>query len=349
MTVSINQSMYPVQVVERHFWHGNPYHCVSVSVTLDWDDAGRLRHPARQWPSVLDEQWRDAPMRSSLLHPGDLVPFKPQTDVLVVGTARPPAGRPTTSWDAALQIKDNEKRLRLCGPRQWQHSLLSGWTLSGAAPCEGVALLYENAYGGVIDPERPQFDEGEYYPANPFGCGFVGRSRADTGRSYRAAQIEAWDGAITAFGKDVPVGGLGPIPGFFPSRAQYMGTYDEAWERDHKPDIPLDMDMRYWNCAPADQQADGHLRAGDEITLSGLRAGPPLRLAMPAMTAMTVAHFEDRSNEASTMALDTVLVDLDRQQLRLRYHRIIAVDPRIARISVFCAPHARLSGEMAHG
>lgn len=349
MTVIVNQSLYPVQAVERRFWHGNRYHAVSAKVTLAFDERGRLSGVQRAPGFALDEVWRDRPMRSSLLNPGDLIPFKPNTDVLVLGTARPPGGKPAAQWDAGLVIGKREKRLRLVGPRAWRHSLLSGWTLSAPVPTSGVDLLYENAYGGVVDESKDHFAEGEFYADNPFGCGYIGRTRPDTNREYRAAQIEAWNGAISRFGKDVPVGGLGPVPGFFPSRARYMGTYDKAWEEQHKPNIPLDMDLRYWNAAPPDQQADGYLREGDEISLIGLVQAPRLTLAIPPFTAMTVAHFEDGHAEAAQLRLDTVLIDLDRSQVSLRYHRIIAWDERINRIDVHCAPHHMLSGEVAHG
>jgi hypothetical protein len=349
MTVIVSQSLYPVQAVQRAFWHGNRYHCISAKVTLSFDEHGRLGELQRQPEFDLDEVWRGRPMRSSLLRPGDLIPFKPHTDVLVVGTARPPGGRPTAQWDASLKFQGREKRLRLLGPRVWRHGLMSGWTLSAPEPTTGVELLHENAYGGVTDPAKEQFEEGEFYPDNPFGCGFVGRSRPDTHIEHRAAQIEAWNGAITSFGKDVPVGGLGPIPGFFPERTQHMGTWDEAWEKEHKPNIPLDMDMRYWNCAPADQQARGFLRERDVVVLEGLTGTSPLRLVMPPITAMTVAHHLDKRNEAEQLRLDTVLIDLDRRQLMLRYHRIVAVDPNIDRISVHCAPHRPVSAEVGHG
>ena len=349
MTVIVNQSLYPVQAVERAFWHGNRYHCISAKVTLGFDERGQLSEVLRQPRLELNEVWRDRPMRSSLLHPGDLIPFKPTTDVLVVGTARAPDGKPTRSWNASLRIPGREKRLRLFGPRVWRHSVMSGWTLSAAAPTTSVALLLENAYGGVIDPAKEHFEEGEFYPDNPFGCGFVGQTRPDTSREHRAAQVEAWDGALIHFGKDVSVGGLGPVPGFFPVRARHMGTRDAAWEKDHKPNIPLDMDMHYWNCAPEDQQAERYLSEGDRIEVTGLTPRGHLSLAVPGFSAMTVAHFEDRHNEAKTMRLDTVIIDLDAGQMALRYHRIAAFDERIDRINVHCAAHRALNAEAPHG
>jgi hypothetical protein len=348
MTVIVSQSLYPVQAVERAFWHGNRYHCISAKVTLAFDAQGRLSELPRQSQFDLEEVWREQPMRSSLLRPGDLIPYKPTTDVLVVGTARPPGGRPAAQWDAALRFQGREKRLRLFGPRAWRHSLLSGWTLSSPEPTTGVALLYENAYGGVTDPSKAEFEEGDFYPDNPFGCGFVGRSRPDTGREHRAAQIEAWNGAIAQFGRNAAVGGLGPIPGFLPARAQHMGTWDVAGEKEHSPNIPLDMDMRYWQCAPEDQRASEYLRRGDVIELSGL-ASQPIRLQIPRAMATTLGRRRDGSHEARVMNLDTVLVDLDAKHLELRYHRILPIDPSMPRIFVDCVPMLTTHSVVAHG
>lgn len=349
MTVVVNQSTYPVQAVEHAFWHGNRYHCISAKVTLAFDAAGRLGHLLRQPPLELNEVWYGRPMRSSLRHPGDLIPYKPTTDILVVGTAHAPQGQPTRSWTAELRFEDQRKRLRLHGPRAWRHRTASGWTLTPAAETTGVDLRYENAFGGVIEPDAEVWADGEFFPDNPFGRGFLGRSRGDTHKEYPAAQIEAWDGAITRFGEAVPVGGFGPVPGFVPSRARYMGTWDDFPAGDPDAGVPLDMDMRYWNCAPPDQQTSHFLREGDRIELHGLLPEGAVTLAMPGFTAMTVARYADDS-DAQTMKLDTVLIDLDARHLALRYHRIIACDASIESIQVYCAPHRDLNAaEVAHG
>jgi hypothetical protein len=348
MPLVVSQSLYPVQAVERRFWHGNPYLCVSAKVSLRFDAQGRLSKLSRQPPLALDEVWLDRPMRSSLLNGSDLIPYKPGTDVLVLGNARPPAGKPSTGWDAELRLPGKRKRLRLLGPRFWEHRLLGGWTLSAPSPCESVPLLYENAYGGVVDPDREHFEEGEYYPDNPFGTGFVGRPRPPTDRPIPAARIEAWDGAITGFGKDVPVGGTGPVPGFFPHRQRHAGNW-ESHEAQGLPGMPLDMDMRYWQVAPPDQQLDRYLRADEEIQLHGFCAEGPLHLRMPPITAMATASYSASQTRARVMALDTVQIDLDRRTIALRYHVIVPLQDDLEQVSVRCAEYTPLSGERAHG
>lgn len=344
MTVVVNQSLYPVQAIEHRFYHGNRYHCVSAKVTLRWDDDGRL-HPVPRQPEIAREDvWLDQPERSSLVIASELIPYKPTTDILVTGSVRSPEGRPMRSWAGALIVNGREKRLRFHGPREWRHSLMSGWTLSEPEPCMQVALLYENAYGGVCDPARTEFDEGDYYPDNPHGCGFLGKHRANTARAYRAPQIEAWDGSVDGLGSDKPVGGFGPLPGFVPARAQYAGSWTPE-----TTSIPLDMDMRYWNVAPLDQRSDEFLKRGDTISLVNLRPGAPLTLEVPPFEPSLICAFADRRREASSMNLDTLTVDLDRQHLVLRFQRIVAFDDDLETIEVRCAPCKPLSGEVKHG
>lgn len=337
MTVIVNQSLFPAQGFEHRFFHGNRYHCLSSKVTLVWDAQGRLTPLARQPALQLHDHWRDEPERSSLVYPSDLSPFKPTTDVLVTGTVRPPQERPMAAWAAELRLPGRQKRLRFFGPRQWRHSVLGGWTLSAPEPTEGVALLYENAYGGTLGPAREHYAEGEFYPPNPVGCGFVGTTRAESTQPQRAAQIEAWDAPLLDFGRDVAPGGFGPLPAHVPERLRHAGTYDAQWREQVAPHIPLDMDLRYWNSAQADQQPATYLKAGDVIELLGVRPGPALRWVMPAIEPTSVSQASDGTRNPRGMNLDTVVIDLDSETLTLRYHDIRPVEAQVERINLYCA------------
>lgn len=337
MTTIVSQTPYPVQGFEHRFYGGVPYHCISAKLTLRWRANGHLTPLLRQPGFVLNDIWRGAPYRSPLDYPSELIPFKPTTDVLVIGTARPRDGVPIPAWDAALRFPGVDKRLHLCGPRHWRYSLAHGWRLSEPAPSDGVPLGYDLAYGGVSGEQRDHYAEGEFHPANPYGCGFLGKQRADTAREYRAPQIEAWNGAVGALGQDVAVGGFGPLPGFVPQRARYAGTYDAHWEREIKPHIPPDMDLRYWNTAPLDQQPADYLVAGDRIDLLGLTREGRLTLVLPPVATSLVGDYDDESTASLPLRLDTVVIDLDQQHLTVRYHQIVRFDAALARIRVYCA------------
>lgn len=337
MTTIVSQTPFPVQGFQHHFYGGVPYHCISAKLTLRWRANGQLSPLLRQPGFVLNDVWRGAPYRSPLDYAGELIPFKPTTDVLVMGTARPLGGVAAQSWDAALRFPGVEKRLRLCGPRNWRHTLAHSWRLGEPEPTDGVPLGYDFAYGGVVGEQREHYDEGAFHPPNPYGCGFLGKHRADTSREYRAPQIEAWNGAVGAIGQDVAVGGFGPLPGFVPQRARYAGTYDARWEREIKPHIPPDLDLRYWNTAPPDQQPADYLGAGDYIDLIGMTPEGRLTLVMPAVAASLVRDYDDDSTASLPLMLDTVVIDLDQRHLTLRYHQIVRFDAAIERVRVYCA------------
>ncbi len=349
MTVIISQSPFPVQGFEQRFYHGNRYHCISAKATFEWDDKAQLTALRHQPQMQLHDIWSGEENRSSLLYPSDLAPFKPTTDVMIIGTVRSPQKKPLPMWPVILRIGQREKRLRICGPRYWRHSLLSGWTLSEPEPTDSVSLLYENAYGGTTGPAREHYDEGEYYPPNPAGCGYIGKSRADTGQQYRAAQIEAWDAPVKEFGRNIAPGGFGPLPPFVPDRLRYAGTYDKQWEKEVSPNIPLDMDMRYWLSAPADQQPEDYLKAGDRIELAGVIPDRALSLQLPPLDAATVSELKSGRRHSQRMELDTVHIDLDKRRVTLRYHRIVAFDEDIVKINVYCAPTTLPGKEAKHG
>jgi hypothetical protein len=344
MTTIVSQTAFPVQGLEQRFYSGALYHCVSVKLTLRWRADGALSPLLRQPDFVLNDRWREAPYRSPLDYPSELAPFKPTTDVLVIGTARPRDGVPVRHWDALLQLPGVSKRLRLCGPRLWRHSLAHGWRLSEPEPTDGVHLGYDQAFGGVTGEPRDHYVEGEFHPANPHGCGYLGRRGADPSHDYRAPQIEAWNGAIADLGDDVAVGGFGPLPGFVPQRARYAGTRDAHWAREIAPALPADMDLRYWNCAPEDQQPADYLCGGDRLELLGLTREGHVSLQIPTTRAFLVRDYDNGDTAALPLQLDTAIVDLDQRHLSLRYHQIVPLDDAVDRIRVYCAltsPSAR--------
>lgn len=339
MTTIVSQSAFPVQGFEHRFYGGVPYHCVSAKLSLRWRSDGSLKPLLRQPGFVLNDVWRQQPYRSPLDYPSDLIPFKPTTDLLLFGTARPEHGRPATSWGGALVCPGVEKKLRFHGPRQWRHSLVHGWRLSEAEPTDGVRLCSDHAYGGTVGEPKDHYAEGEFYPPNPYGRGYIGRSRPGSDQVIPAPLVEAWDGAVGSLGVDVPVGQVGPMPGFVPERARFAGTYDAAWRRDVEPNIPHDFDLRYWNTAPMDQRPPTYLRSGDRIDLIGFTPEGHLSLALPDVNAFLVRDFADGSTASVAMALDTVAIDLDRARLTLRYHQIVRYENTIEQIRVYCTPH----------
>lgn len=163
--------------------------CVLAKRTYELDRAGRLRRAAQQEPLALDgtytEVTAERPCSVPLSEP-DLWPSKPATDVVLLGKAYAPGGRPTRSFTTSLAIGPHRRELRVMGDRRV--SRLNGrLVFSQPEPLTELELGWERAYGG-IDDSVPMPEIGDLidlldamdterhpgaYPRNPAGRGYT--------------------------------------------------------------------------------------------------------------------------------------------------------------------------------
>jgi hypothetical protein len=195
------------------------------------------------------------------------------------------------------------------------------------------------AYGG-----RQRFDlpYAQHKPEmldmrNPIGRGVQAAHEAQPGVDYPAPQIEWPDQSVKPDPrKAIAPAGFGPIPGHFMDRLRLSGTYDQAWQDKVAPNIPLDMDLRYWNGAPPDQQIDPYLKGDETLTLVHLLPEACIEIKLPGLAAWAQVEFEDGGERVEPMWLDTVCVDLDARHLILRWGWLTPFDDAIRRISLHC-------------
>jgi hypothetical protein len=178
------------------------------------DDSGRLTPLAEASPLV--EQARPAPDDPDLLSADtDLWPFKPHTDVIVLGHAY--GGEPT--FRAVVAIGDRRASLQISGERR--AGLNHGGRVEFSAPLappEGrVPLTLALAYGGhdlatlaelgnPLEAYRGAFVEDIdptalspfIYPRNPWGRGYVVRGTRAAVEAARLPQIEDPHDPLTA-------------------------------------------------------------------------------------------------------------------------------------------------------
>src|SRR4051794_13894158 len=78
--------------------------------------ADRLRpHPDPE-PLVMADQYHGRPESSSVRVESDLAPFKPGTDVHIIGDACAPGGRAATHWYVSVAVGLLRQHLRVTGP-----------------------------------------------------------------------------------------------------------------------------------------------------------------------------------------------------------------------------------------
>ena len=338
----------PGAVFPFEFYNGVVYHCCVMRATFAFDEEGRLELLEDQPSLVFGDQYDlTIPITDEnevyqttrdLLYVSDLTPYKPATDVLVIGKAQAPGGKPVQEWLATVKLGGVYKTVRLTGPRYWERRAFGRWSLTAPEPTASVPLLYSHAYGGRLRPEVPyeELKPEELDMRNPLGRGFDAAHGGKEDR-YPAPQIEY----PQSLAQDDPahkieVAGLSPMPGHFWSRLQLSGTYDKEWEAKVAPRIPLDMDMRYWNAAPSDQQVEPFVEHGQVLALDGLLASGPVQLEIPNLIAWAQVDDVHGKQSAEQMSLDTITVDLDHRHLILRWNWVVQSTPDIRRISLHC-------------
>lgn len=315
---------------------GRPALTVIAKMAWAVDAGGVVTLPEARAEVRHDDVWTGAPFASSVRYPSDIVPEKPGTDVLLVGTAHPPSDRAVTSIDVHLRITGARLKLqrsaRVHGPRVWYPGL-TGVAPGAAGRLGPTPLTWELAYGGVdeSDPDRPLIED-----ANPVGSGVARARNTLVGRP--APVIEDPEAPI---GSASPrPAGFGPIPPQWAPRLRFAGTMDEAWRRERAPLPPLDRDARFYACAPPGLWSSEPL-AGDELCeIVGVTPGGLWRFRLPryAPVITCVVRGEERACAAH---LDTYLVDADEGRVEITHRASIAIPRKaqaIERVTIDAAP-----------
>jgi hypothetical protein len=156
-----NTTQFPALAFQATGQHCQPYHVVVMRATFDIKPDGALAVSVEQEPIVLTDEYFGEINRSSVRQESDLVPFKPQCDVIVNATAYAPGGRPSTGFIVGVRVNKPpdergepglvvlDKNLVVTGPRCWEKGLLGGWKLRPPTmPITSLPLRYEYAFGG---------------------------------------------------------------------------------------------------------------------------------------------------------------------------------------------------------
>lgn len=142
-------------------------------------------HPLR----LVDEYYDGGdPETATVQHESEVAPFKPATDVVVVGKAHAPHGVPTQQMLVGVQVESAMKALVVTGDRYC-------WHRDGAIPLftepeafVEMELRYERAYGGRDERSMPEVPF--VYPRNGLGKGVVLRNVKDAVHGLPLPNIE---------------------------------------------------------------------------------------------------------------------------------------------------------------
>jgi hypothetical protein len=273
-----------------------------------------------QLPLVMADTFTGEPGLSAPVHQVDFSPRKPRCDVLLLGQAHAPHGRPATRVDVGLHVGGWQKRFTAVGPRQWDCGLA---TLRASSPQPFVTqpISYDVAFGGV-DAAHPDPAQHAAFMANPVGVGFHKHLRKDwvDGKPLPLTE-EAGHSVSDPQGPYRPMS-FGPVGRGWDPRFKFAGTYDDGWLDRHFPFLPPDFDEQYYQAAPLDQQLPLDSFGGSgptEVTLSNLTPEGVTRFAIPHLVAPIHVFPKRGPREDLTATLDTIVIEPEHRRFSLTW------------------------------
>jgi hypothetical protein len=285
---------------------------VAVKCTFDIKPDGTTEVSAEQPPVLRVPEYHGEPGKSSIRYENDLVLTKTTTDIVLIGHAYAPGGRPATETDVGFRVGPIQKVLRVTGDRQW-----GALGISSPEPFLRMPLVYERAFGGV--DTRSEHPERDWDWRNPVGTGLAVSRENLTGVAL--PNIEYPNEVVGAWSDQPRPAGFGPISSHWQPRVGFAGTYDDKWMKTRQPLLPDDFDDRFFQYAPQDQQSPEFLRGGEPVVLLRLTPSGDLRFLLPKIFLGFDTRYYDGSRQVhKTRHLHSVILEPDHPRVSLVWH-----------------------------
>jgi hypothetical protein len=296
-----------------------------IKGTFDLTDGLRLAD--EQVPVTLAAEHYGDPLTSSIRVPADTSLMKPATDVLLVGSAHAPGGRPVTWMDVWLAAGPVQKVVRVIGDRRW-HNDGMGFSSSEPAPFTTMPLVWELAYGGsdVVDGQPV------VHPWNPVGRGFRTPHTDLPIEGRPLPNLEDPKDPISGWKQAIAPACFATVAPHWEPRRSFAGTYDETWQQSRAPYLPKDFDPRFFQLAPPGLVVPGYLRGGEMVQVQGATPNGTLSFQLPE-ARMSAAYVVNGTREERPAVLDTVIIDTRAMRLMLVWRSVLACDKKLLRVS----------------
>jgi len=283
---------------------GFPMAVVAVRGRYDLFADGSLRLSENQ-NLIMQDEYEKSPHNSQLLRVSDFVPFKPNTDITVIGYTYPPGGGAKTSWQFGISVAGVKRLLRCHGLRDWLREG-TGWRMSQTRPVERVRLDYRYAAGS--DFAENQRDS---HGANPIGAPAIEKRRPPLADKIPIANIERLDAPITdPFTLAAPAG-LSPVPPHWQTRLKFAGDYGEDWYHHRKPQLPQNFDYSFYQTASHGLIHRGFVRGNESIILHNLTSGGgDIGFSLPNIQPVATAFWLDNRQVRMALNLDGIHIDM---------------------------------------
>ncbi len=286
-----------------------------LKATYDILSDGSLRIADQQKPPVFQDIFAGEPGQSTTLYESDGAFFKPSTDIVVVGTACAPGGKPTESFQVGLAVGGLRKIVTVTGDRRWLRSKGRSAAISEPEPLTEMPLVWEKAFGGADTthggPTKHDFDR-----RNPIGTGFRLTDTPGCLDGVPLPNLEYPDALIKHWHDRPGPASFGFVGRHWHPRIALAGTYDEKWQKARLPLLPEDFDYRFFNSAPADQRYSKFFRGGEVVRAVNFSKRGREQFTIPTLTVFFCGFAKKQRFEVEAR-LDTVIFEFDKEIIML--------------------------------
>jgi hypothetical protein len=299
-----------------------------VKATFELGGEGPRVAEKQQKLVLADEYWGE-PGQSSLKYASEAHLLKPGTDVVLVGEAWAPKGQPVGSSLVSVKVGPLRKVVQVFGDRHWKGGLVSP-SPSRPEPFLRMPLVYERAYGGVhaVDAERGKVLAEE---RNPVGRGFRGKRSASEMAGRPLPNLEDPLRLIQSISDAPAPAGLGFVAPSWQPRQSFAGTYDEAWQTERAPYLPLDFRAEYFLSAAPELCSRQPLKGGEPVEIIGASPDGVQRFSLPSCAlAVTVQVAGQPVNPP--LRLETVLLEPGERRFSLLWRGAVPCDKRALKV-----------------
>jgi len=288
-----------------------------------------MRVAPEQMPVLMaDEYWGD-PASTSLKFASEAHLRKPGTDVVVVGEAIAPGGKPVRQLEVSLSVAGREKVYLISGDRKWK-----GWIFKRPdkpALFTRMPLIYERAFGGTHPKTRK--GQPDLQARNPIGCGFRGHAPMKAYKRLPLPNIEDNQNRLKRprYSRKIQPAGLGFIPPTWQPRLGFAGCFDETWQKNEAPFLPKDFDPRFFQAAHPDWVFAPPLQGGERVQTVHLSERVRQDFTLPKCSFQLLATVGGQ-RQPLELQLETVLLMPAEEKLALTWRAALPCDKKVLKV-----------------
>lgn len=282
-----------------------------------------------QIPLVEADTFTGEPGFSAPLYEVDYAPRKPYCDVLLVGSAYAPEGKPSDCVQVRLKLGAVDKRFNVFGDRLWKsrHDRIS---ISSTSQFTVMPITYDRAFGGT-DNFHPDETKHTAYMPNPIGKGYHQELLDVLVDGTPLPNIEEMDKPIKKPDDLYRPMAFGPLGRGWEPRLKFAGTYDDHWLADVFPFLPADFNEAYYQAAPLDQQIPSPT-GGEEVVLENLTPDGFTTFHLPKVDVPIVFFRKHGDKHETQGVIDTLVIEPDKGLFTMTWRATLPLKKNIFEI-----------------